>query len=51
MKRLNENAVLTTKNKSYTITADVTVPDGGADGVIFAQGGSTGGLAVAMMRQ
>ncbi len=43
MKRLNENAVLTTKNKSHTVTARITVPDTPAQGVIMAQGGSTGG--------
>ena len=31
------------KNTSYSITANVTVPDGGVEGVILAQGGLTGG--------
>ena len=43
MGRLNENAVLNTKNKSRAITAEVVVPEDGAEGVIIAQGGSTGG--------
>jgi arylsulfatase len=43
MGRLSEYSVLTTKNKSYAVTAEVVVPDGGAEGVIVAQGGITGG--------
>jgi arylsulfatase A-like enzyme len=43
MGRLSENSVLVTKNKSHSVTAQVTVPDGGADGVIIAQGGAFGG--------
>ena len=39
MGRLNENSVINMKNKSHAITADVDVPEGGADGVIIAQGG------------
>jgi arylsulfatase len=33
-------------NKSYTITADVTIPDGGAEGVIVTDGGRFGGYAM-----
>jgi hypothetical protein len=43
MRRLGENAVLNLKNKSYSVTAEVVVPDGGAEGVIVAQGGALGG--------
>lgn len=43
MKRLNENCVVGVKNKSFTVTAKVTVPEDGADGVIVAQGGTYGG--------
>lgn len=43
MKRLSENSVVNVKNKSFTVTAKVTVPDGGANGVIIAQGGTYGG--------
>jgi arylsulfatase len=43
MKRLSENSVINLKNKSFTVTASVTVPDGGAEGVLIAQGGSYGG--------
>jgi arylsulfatase len=43
MGRLTENSVVVMKNTSYAITAQVAVPDGGADGVLLAQGGVTGG--------
>jgi hypothetical protein len=43
MGRLSENSVLSIKNKSYSITADVDVPKSGAEGVIIAQGGNTNG--------
>ncbi|GAA5085767.1 arylsulfatase AtsD [Microbacterium yannicii] len=43
MKRLSENSVINLKNKSFTITASITVPDAGAEGVLIAQGGSYGG--------
>ncbi len=41
MGRLSENSIVSIKNKSYAITADVDVPKSGAEGVIVAQGGST----------
>jgi arylsulfatase len=43
MGRLTENVVLNVKNKSHSVTASVVIPDGGANGVLFAQGGSFGG--------
>lgn len=43
MRRIQENAVINTKNKSHSVTAEVEVPASGADGVIVAQGGSMGG--------
>src|SRR4051812_33247678 len=46
MGRLSENSVLVTKNKSHAITANVTVPDGGAEGVIVAQGGAFAGWCI-----
>ena len=46
MGRLSENSVVSIKNRSFAITAEVEVPDGGADGVIIAQGGRFGGWAV-----
>jgi hypothetical protein len=43
MGRLTENSVLSIKNKSYSVTAEVEVPKSGAKGVIIAQGGDTNG--------
>ncbi len=41
--RVSEGCVLALKNKSHSVTAQVTVPKGGATGVIVTQGGSVGG--------
>lgn len=41
--RLNAFSVISIKNKSHRVTAEVAVPDGGGDGVIVAQGGFPGG--------
>jgi arylsulfatase len=46
MGRLSEHAVLPMKNVSYSITAELTVADGAAQGVIIAQGGRTGGWSL-----
>ena len=46
MGRLSEYSVLATKNKSYAVTAEVVVSEDGADGVIVAQGGVTGGWSI-----
>jgi hypothetical protein len=46
MRRLSENAVLNLKNRSHSVTAEVVVPDGGAQGVIVAQGGALGGWSL-----
>jgi len=46
MRRMQENAVINTKNKSHSVTADVEVPKSGAKGVIVAQGGSMGGWSL-----
>jgi arylsulfatase A-like enzyme len=43
MTRLSENSVLSIKNKSFSVTAEVVVPDGPANGTILAQGGAIGG--------
>ena len=43
MGRLSENSVIVLKNRSHAVTAQVQVPDGGAHGVIIAQGGAFGG--------
>lgn len=44
--RLNALTVLNTKNKSHVITASVTVPADGSNGVLCAQGGLVGGWAL-----
>ena len=46
MGRLSENSVVSIKNKSFSVTAEVTIPDSGAEGVIIAQGGRFGGWAL-----
>ena len=46
MGRLTENSVVWFKNTSYALTAEVDVPESGAEGVIVAQGGVTGGLSL-----
>ena len=46
MGRLSENSVVVMKNKSHAITAQIDVPEGGASGVIVAQGGAFGGFAL-----
>jgi len=46
MGRLSENSVLNLKNKSHSVTAEIVVPDGPAEGVIVAQGGNIGGWSL-----
>jgi arylsulfatase len=46
MRDLSENAFINVKNKSHTITAQVEAPNGGANGVILAQGGRFGGWSL-----
>jgi len=46
MTGMSENAFINTKNRSHTITADVEVPQGGANGVILAQAGRFGGWSL-----
>ena len=41
--RVSEACVLTLKNKSHSVTAELTIPEGGAKGVIITQGGEVGG--------
>jgi arylsulfatase A-like enzyme len=48
MKGMSENVFLNIKNRSLTITADVENPQGGANGVIIAQGGRFGGWSLYM---
>jgi len=46
MRRIQENAVINTKNKSHSVTAEIEVPNAVAAGVIVAQGGSMGGWSL-----
>jgi arylsulfatase len=46
MGRLSENAVLSLKNKSHSVTAEIEVPAAGAEGVIIAQGANIGGWSL-----
>jgi len=43
---LSENAFINMKNRSYTITAELEIPHGGAEGVVIAHGGHTGGWSL-----
>jgi arylsulfatase A-like enzyme len=43
MIRLSENSVLSIKNKSFSVTAEILAPDGPLNGTIIAQGGAIGG--------
>jgi len=40
---MTENVFIDIKNRSKTITAELNIPEGGANGVIIAQGGRFGG--------
>src|SRR4030095_15057681 len=46
MGHLPENCALPLKNKSHSVTAEVVVPEGGAEGVIVAQGSNIGGWSL-----
>jgi arylsulfatase len=46
MGRLSEHSVIDIKNKPHAVTAEVEVPEVGAEGVIIAQGGSIGGWSL-----
>ncbi len=46
MNSMSENVFINVKNRSLSITADVEIPQGGADGVILAQGGRFGGWSL-----
>jgi arylsulfatase len=46
MGRLSENSVVSIKNKSFSLTAELEIPSAGARGVIIAQGGRFGGWGV-----
>ena len=46
MGHLAENCVLNLKNKSHSVTAEIVVPEKGAEGVIIAQGANIGGWSL-----
>ena len=46
MGRLSENCVINIKNKSHSVTAEIEIPDKGAEGVIIAQGANIGGWSL-----
>jgi len=46
MTGMTENVFINTKNRSHSITAEVQVPEGGANGVILAQAGRFGGFSL-----
>ncbi|MEW6742960.1 MAG: arylsulfatase [Planctomycetota bacterium] len=48
MTGIMENAFINVKGRSYTITAEVEVPEAGANGVIIAQAGRFGGWSLYM---
>jgi arylsulfatase A-like enzyme len=43
---MSENVFINMKNRSYTVTAEVEIPKGGASGVILAQAGRFGGWSL-----
>ena len=46
MTGMSENVFINVKNRSHTITADVEIPSGGANGVILCQAGRFGGWSL-----
>ncbi len=48
MQGMLENTFINVKNQSKTITAELEIPEGGANGVILAQGGRFGGWSLYM---
>jgi arylsulfatase A-like enzyme len=46
MKRIPEGAAPDLKNKSYSITTDVVIPDGAVEGILVTHGGLSGGYAL-----
>ena len=48
MEGIMENTFINIKNKSFSITATLNIPKGGANGVILSQGGRFGGWSLYM---
>lgn len=49
MIRITEGSAPDIKNKSFTITADVEIPEKGAEGVLVTQGGRFGGWGLVLL--
>lgn len=47
--RITEGMAPNMKNRSYSITAEVEVPEGGAEGILLTQGGWFGGNALMLL--
>jgi arylsulfatase A-like enzyme len=45
---ISENAFINTKGRSFSVTADLDIPAGGANGVVIAQAGRFGGWSLYM---
>src|SRR5207237_4235338 len=43
---MTENVFINTKNRSHSITAEVLIPEDGANGVLIAQAGRFGGWSL-----
>jgi arylsulfatase len=48
MEGMMENTFMNIKNRSFSITAELNIPKGGANGVILSQGGRFGGWSLYM---
>jgi arylsulfatase A-like enzyme len=46
MKRISENSMIVIKNRPHSVTAQLVIPEGGAEGVVIAQGGAFGGWCI-----
>jgi arylsulfatase len=46
MDSMSENVFINLKNRAFSITAEIEIPEGGANGVILAQGGRFGGWSL-----
>lgn len=49
MTGLTDSSVLNLKNKSFAITAEAVIPQGGANGVVMSQGGAHAGWSVYLL--
>ncbi|MFV0446586.1 MAG: arylsulfatase [Planctomycetaceae bacterium] len=49
MTRIPEGSAPDLKNRSYRISADVVIPEGGANGVLMTQGGRFGGYGLLLL--